>query len=81
VHISEFKPERVEKITDVAEVGKEFTVKVIEIDDKGRINLSVKQASPDYRADNRDTRPPRTSGRRDDRFNNNRGGGRGGFRH
>jgi len=48
VHISEFSNQRVDKITDVAEIGKEFTVKVIEIDDKGRINLSVKQAAPGY---------------------------------
>lgn len=48
VHISEFSNERVDKITDVAKLGDTFTVKVIEIDDKGRINLSVKKASPDY---------------------------------
>ena len=80
VHISEFKPERVERITDVAEIGQEFTVKVIEIDDKGRINLSVKQATPDYRGDDRGSRPPRADNRRNDRFNNNRGDRRGGFR-
>ena len=48
VHISEFSTNRVDKITDVAQVGQELTVKVIEIDDKGRINLSVKQADPNY---------------------------------
>lgn len=48
VHISEFSNNRIDKISDVAKVGQEFIVKVIEIDDKGRINLSVKKASPDY---------------------------------
>lgn len=48
VHISEFSRERVEKISDVAALGQELTVKVIEIDDKGRVNLSVKQADPTY---------------------------------
>ena len=74
VHISEFSNERVEKISDVAEIGKEFTVKVIEIDDKGRINLSVKQAMPGYDPASdprgqRDARPRRPFGgpRRDDR--------------
>ena len=49
VHISEFSNERVDKISDVASIGQQLTVKVIEIDDKGRINLSVKQADPDYK--------------------------------
>ena len=48
VHISEFSNERVDKITDVAAIGRSFKVKVIEVDDKGRINLSVKQADPAY---------------------------------
>ena len=48
VHISEFSLERVDKITDVAKVGQQLTVKVIEIDSQNRINLSVKQAVPGY---------------------------------
>ncbi len=48
VHISEFSNHRIEKITDAVQVGQEVTVKVIEVDDKGRINLSVKQANADY---------------------------------
>ncbi len=48
VHISEFSNSRVDRITDVAQVGQELHVKVVEIDDKGRINLSVKQADPSY---------------------------------
>lgn len=48
VHISEFSDERVEKIADVAKVGQELKVKVMEIDNQGRINLSAKQADPNY---------------------------------
>ncbi|MFA6421970.1 MAG: polyribonucleotide nucleotidyltransferase [Candidatus Buchananbacteria bacterium] len=48
VHISEFSDRRVDRISDVAKIGDELTVKVIEVDEKGRINLSVKRANPDY---------------------------------
>ena len=51
VHISEFSNNHVDKISDVAQIGQEFIVKVIGIDDKGRINLSVKKASPDYNSE------------------------------
>ena len=44
VHISKLAQERVEKVEDVVNVGDEIKVKVIEIDDKGRINLSKKDA-------------------------------------
>ena len=44
VHISKLAKERVEKVEDVVSVGDEIKVKVIEIDDKGRINLSRKDA-------------------------------------
>jgi polyribonucleotide nucleotidyltransferase len=64
VHISEFSSQRVEKITDVAQIGQEFKVKVIEIDDKGRINLSVKQADPNYQSAGDDRRPRFGSGSR-----------------
>ena len=40
VHISELECHRVEKVEDVVKVGDEITVKVIEIDNQGRINLS-----------------------------------------
>ena len=42
VHISKLDKKRVEKVEDVVSVGDEIKVKVIEIDDKGRINLSRK---------------------------------------
>ncbi|MCH8049491.1 S1 RNA-binding domain-containing protein, partial [Patescibacteria group bacterium] len=44
VHISELAPWRVEKVTDIVNLGDKVNVKVIEIDDMGRINLSMKQA-------------------------------------
>lgn len=79
VHISEFSNERVNSITDVAQEGQELRVKVIDIDDNGRIKLSVKQADPNYKPMNRDDRGgfgggPRRDDRRDYRHNDNRGG-------
>ena len=44
VHISKLAKERVEKVEDVVSVGDEIKVKVLEIDDKGRLNLSRKDA-------------------------------------
>ncbi len=42
VHISELAPFRVEQVTDVVSPGDEVPVKVIGIDDQGRVNLSIK---------------------------------------
>ena len=42
VHISQLSTEHVEKVEDVVSVGDEIVVKVTEIDNKGRINLSRK---------------------------------------
>lgn len=44
VHISKLDNKRVEKVTDVVNIGDEILVKVIEIDKQGRINLSRKDA-------------------------------------
>jgi polyribonucleotide nucleotidyltransferase len=44
VHISQLADHRVNKVEDVVNIGDEIMVKVIEIDDKGRVNLSRKQA-------------------------------------
>ncbi|MBQ3196023.1 MAG: polyribonucleotide nucleotidyltransferase [Clostridia bacterium] len=44
VHISKLDKKRVGKVEDVVTVGDEIKVKVIEIDDQGRINLSRKDA-------------------------------------
>ena len=40
VHISELEDYRVDKVEDVVKIGDEVTVKVINIDDMGRVNLS-----------------------------------------
>lgn len=44
VHISELAPWRVEKVADIVKIGDKVKIKVMEIDDKGRINLSMKHA-------------------------------------
>ena len=44
VHISKLDVKRVEKVEDVVSVGDQVLVKVTEIDDQGRINLSRRDA-------------------------------------
>ncbi len=44
VHISELEPFRVNKVEDVVKLGDVIPVKVISIDDQGKISLSKKQA-------------------------------------
>lgn len=41
IHISKLAKERVEKVTDVVNIGDTVKVKVIKIDDKGRIDLKL----------------------------------------
>ena len=43
-HISEFVPQRIAKVSDVVRVGEIIPVKVINIDEQGRVNLSAKKA-------------------------------------
>ena len=45
VHISRISKERVNKVEDVLHVGDKVTVKVYEIDDQGRVNLTMKDLS------------------------------------
>ncbi len=42
VHISELEPRRVEKVTDVVKEGDQVKVKVLAIDDRGKVKLSMK---------------------------------------
>jgi len=42
VHISQIADRRIDKVTDVLHEGDEVKVKLVEIDDKGRLNLSMK---------------------------------------
>jgi polyribonucleotide nucleotidyltransferase len=44
VHISELSDKRVEKVTDVLKEGQIVKVKLIGIDDRGRLSLSIKSA-------------------------------------
>lgn len=48
VHISEIRPERVEKVSDVLKEGDRVPVKIIKVDEKGRINMSIKEANKDF---------------------------------
>ena len=50
VHISKLDKQRVEKVEDVVSVGDEIVVKVMEIDNQGRINLSRRDALADLEA-------------------------------
>lgn len=42
VHISELAPQRVAKVTDIVNEGDEVRVKVLEIDGRGKVRLSIK---------------------------------------
>ena len=42
-HISQIENRRVNKVSDVLSVGDEVTVRITEIDSKGRVNLSMKE--------------------------------------
>ena len=44
VHISQLDVKRVNKVTDVVNVGDEVMVKVLNVDDRGRLNLSRREA-------------------------------------
>jgi len=44
IHISQLSEKRVNKVSDVVKVGDIVPVKVISIDEQGRINLSLKEA-------------------------------------
>ncbi len=48
VHVSEIAPFRIDKIADAIAVGDKVRVMIKEIDDKGRINLSIKAVDPNF---------------------------------
>ena len=53
VHISKLSTKRVEKVEDVVNVGDELLVKYLGVDEKGRMNLSHRDAvAPDFAASN-----------------------------
>ena len=48
VHVSEVAPFRIGKIGEAVAVGEKVRVMIKEIDEKGRINLSIKAVDPDF---------------------------------
>ena len=48
VHVSEIAPFRIERVSEFLAPGQEVPVVVKEVDEKGRINLSIKRADPDF---------------------------------
>jgi len=49
VHISQLADYRVDKVQDIVKLGDVIPVKVIEIDERGRINLSLKEAKQEQK--------------------------------
>ncbi|WP_225206487.1 polyribonucleotide nucleotidyltransferase [Novosphingobium huizhouense] len=82
VHVSEMKNERVEKPTDVVKEGQAVKVKVLEIDNRGKVRLSMRVVDQETGEELEDTRPAREPREaRGDRGGDRRGpGGRGGDR-
>jgi polyribonucleotide nucleotidyltransferase len=58
VHVSEMASFRVENPAQYLKIGQEVPVIVKEIDEKGRVNLSIKRADPEFIKPN--TVPPKT---------------------
>ncbi len=80
VHVSEMKNERVEKPSDVVSEGQEVKVKVLEIDQRGKVRLSMRVVDQETGEELEDTRPPRENKPRGDRGGDRgprRGGGGG----
>ncbi len=59
VHVSEMRNERVEKPTDVVSEGQEVKVKVLEIDQRGKVRLSMRVVDQETGEELEDTRPAR----------------------
>jgi polyribonucleotide nucleotidyltransferase len=88
VHVSEIKSERVERVADALTEGQDVKVKVLEIDQRGKVRLSMRVVDQETGEELEDTRPkredrgPREGGERGDRDRGDRGdrnrGGRGG---
>jgi polyribonucleotide nucleotidyltransferase len=81
VHVSEIRNERVEKVSDVLSEGQEVKVKVLEIDPRGKVRLSMRVVDQETGEELEDTRPAREPrGDRGDRGPRREGGGGGGDR-
>jgi polyribonucleotide nucleotidyltransferase len=76
VHVSEIKNERVEKVSDALSEGQEVKVKVLEIDQRGKVRLSMRVVDQETGAELEDSRPPREGGGDRDRGPRSGGGDR-----
>ncbi len=65
VHISEIMNERVANVRDVLSEGQQVKVKVLGVDDRGKVRLSMRLVDQESGEELPDTRPPREGG--DDR--------------
>jgi len=77
VHVSELSWNYVKNVSDVVKVGDIIPVKVIEIDEQGRINLSYRQTQP--KPEGYAEQPPRSISSSGQRPLRNNGGNHGGF--
>jgi len=84
VHVSEIRNERVEKVSDALSEGQQVKVKVLEIDPRGKVRLSMRVVDQETGAELEDTRPAREPreprgdrGDRGPRGGGDRGGDRG----
>src|SRR5690348_12140163 len=80
VHVSEIKNERVENVRDVLSEGQEVKVKLLEVDQRGKVRLSMRLVDQETGEELPDTRPPREpreGGDRGPRGDRGRHGGRG----
>ncbi|WP_454885495.1 polyribonucleotide nucleotidyltransferase [Sphingomonas oryzagri] len=59
VHVSEMKNERVASPKDVVSEGQDVKVKVLEVDQRGKVRLSMRVVDQETGAELEDTRPPR----------------------
>ncbi len=65
VHISEIKNERVANVKEVLTEGQQVKVKVLAVDERGKVRLSMRLVDQETGEEIADTRPPREGG--DDR--------------
>ena len=83
VHISELAPYRVREVTDLVKEGDEMTVKVINIDEQGKVRLSRKAVimeAPDYDPSQYEGEMVAAGADRGERPERSEGGGGGGDR-
>jgi polyribonucleotide nucleotidyltransferase len=87
VHVSEIRNDRVENVRDVLSEGQDVKVKLLEVDQRGKVRLSMRVVDQETGAELEDTRPPREARESGDRPRGDRsdrgprrdgGGGRGG---